>query len=225
MVENLWQDEEYAGNNALDGLVYRSGLLGKDRSIANAYGGNTSTKTFQLDHAGRTVEVLWVKGSGSDLAGIREKDFAGLILEDMLPLQDRQAMTDEEMVEYLSHCVYALNRPRQSIESLLHAFLPARHIDHTHPDAVISIACTPRGRELTHELWGDQAIWVDYEQPGFSLSKHISQAFMNNPSARLIVMARHGLVTWGDTSQSCYASTIQAIQEAEAFIEKKTSRA
>ena len=221
MVKDLWQDEGIGLNPGLDGLVYRSNLLGRDRSIANAYGGNTSVKTIELDHAGREVGVLWVKGSGSDLAGIKENDFAGLILADMLPLYNRQAMTDEEMVEYLSHCVFALNRPRQSIESLLHAFLPARHIDHTHPDAVISIACTPSGRELTHELWGNQAIWVDYEQPGFSLSKHIAQALQNNPEARLIVMGRHGLVTWGDTSQTCYTSTIQAIQEAEAFIEKK----
>jgi len=117
--------------------------------------------------------------------------------------------------------VYALKRPRQSIESLLHAFLPFKHIDHTHPDAVISIACTPKGRELTHELWGDQAIWIDYEQPGFMLSKHIFQAFQKNPGARLIVMGRHGLVNWGDSSPSCYAATINTIREAEEFIESK----
>ncbi|HEX9012203.1 MAG TPA: bifunctional aldolase/short-chain dehydrogenase [Anaerolineaceae bacterium] len=223
MVENLWRADEYKQNPGLDGLVYRSNLLGRDRSVANVFGGNTSAKIPSTDHLGRPLEVLWVKGSGSDLATIREKDFPGLRLADMLPLIDRESMSDEEMVDYLSHCVYALNRPRQSIETLLHAFLPARHIDHTHPDAVISLASTPSGRELCQKLWGARAVWVDYEQPGFSLSKHIALACQANPQANLVVMGKHGLITWGESSESCYASTIETIQEAEEFIESRRS--
>ncbi|MBI1801083.1 MAG: bifunctional rhamnulose-1-phosphate aldolase/short-chain dehydrogenase, partial [Chloroflexi bacterium] len=91
----------------LDGLIYRSHLLGQDRSVVNIYGGNTSAKRMETDHLGRPVEVLWVKGSGSDLAGISETGFAGLRLADVLPLVSRAAMSDEEMVAYLSHCVFA----------------------------------------------------------------------------------------------------------------------
>ena len=80
----------------------------------------------------------------------------------------RDAMRDEEMVAYLGHCVYALDRPRQSIETLLHAFIPAPHVDHTHPDAVISLACAANGRELCQKLWGERAVWVDYIRPGFT---------------------------------------------------------
>ena len=221
MVKDLWSLEEFILNSALDGLVYRSNLLGTDRSIANMYGGNTSAKIKEIDYQGREVDVLWVKGSGSDLASMKEKDFAGLRMADMLPIFHREKCTDEEMVEYLSHCVYALNRPRQSIETLLHAFLPAVHIDHTHPDVVTSIASTPNGPVLTRELWGSDAIWVGYERPGFSFSKHVFEAFQQNPKARLIVMGKHGLITWGETSQICYANTIKVLNEAEDFIDKK----
>src|SRR5207247_1785643 len=152
---------------ALDGLVYRSTLLARDRSVVNIYGGNTSAKLTDTDHVGRSVDLLWVKGSGGDMAAITEAGFAGLRLAEILPLLDRTAMTDEEMVEYLTRCAAFPNRPRQSIETLLHAFLPARHVDHTHPDAVISLACARDGQELCRRLWGPRAVWVDYTRPGF----------------------------------------------------------
>lgn len=177
MPQHLWNDQEAQGNPELDGMVYRSNLLGRDRSVVNVYGGNTSAKLVQIDYLGYEVEVLWVKGSGSDVVNISERGFAGLRLDGILPLMGREAMSDEEMVEYLAHCTYALNRPRQSIEALLHAFTPARHVDHTHPDAVISLACTPNGEELCQELWGQRAVWVDYIRPGFTLSKWITWGY------------------------------------------------
>lgn len=218
MPQNLWNPEAAMKLPALDGLVYRSNLLGQDRSVVNIYGGNTSAKLTEVDHLGRPVEVLWVKGSGSDVATITEQGFAGLRLDEILPLMEREAMSDEEMVAYLSHCTHALNRPRQSIETLLHAFTPAKHVDHTHPDAIISLACAVRGRELCRELWGDRAVWVDYVRPGFTLSKWIGEGLRANPLAELVVMGKHGLVTWGETSKSCYDNTIRVIQEAEDFI-------
>ncbi|MDQ3249254.1 MAG: class II aldolase/adducin family protein, partial [Chloroflexota bacterium] len=154
MPQNLWNASEAQQNPGLDGLVYRSNLLGRDRAVVNIYGGNTSAKLPGKNHLGQDVEVLWVKGSGSDVATIAEKGFAGLRLAEIMPLMARDSMSDEEMVTYLTACTHAFDRPRQSIETLLHAFTPARHVDHTHPDAVISLACTPNGRELCHELWG-----------------------------------------------------------------------
>ncbi|HLE53071.1 MAG TPA: bifunctional aldolase/short-chain dehydrogenase [Anaerolineales bacterium] len=218
MPRNLWNEEEAQKRPELDGLVYRSNLLGRDRRVVNVYGGNTSAKIMETDHLGRPVEVLWVKGSGSDVADITEQGFAGLRLAEITPLIARQAMSDEEMVAYLSHCTHALNRPRQSIETLLHAFVPARHVDHTHPDAVISLACSSTGQELCQELWAERAVWIDYTRPGFTLSKWIAQGIQANPKAELVVMGKHGLLSWGETSQECYQRSIRVIQEAEDFI-------
>jgi rhamnulose-1-phosphate aldolase/alcohol dehydrogenase len=218
MPKDLWNDHDAQQNPALDGLVYRSRLLGQDRSVVNIYGGNTSAKTTEIDHLGRRVRVLWVKGSGSDIADITERGFAGLRMDDVLPLMGRESMTDEEMVAYLSHCTHALDRPRQSIETLLHAFIPAPHVDHTHPDAVISLACAANGRELCQELWGARMVWVDYIRPGFTLSKWIGEGVRDNPKADLVVMGKHGLTVWGDTSKGCYQQTIRVVQEAEDFI-------
>ena len=218
MPEYLWRDDDAAKQPALDGLVYRSRLLGADRSVVNIFGGNTSAKILERNHLGREANVLWVKGSGSDVADITEKGFAGLRLDEILPLFERQAMSDEEMVAYLERTVFEPGRPRQSIETLLHAFTPARHVDHTHPDAIISLACTPNGESLTRQLWGERAVWVDYTRPGFALSKWIGEGIRANDRAELVVMGKHGLVTWGETSKACYESTIEAIQEAEEFI-------
>src|SRR2546426_354710 len=108
--------------------------------------------------------------------------------------------------------------PRQSIETLLHAFLPARHVDHTHPDAVISLACASDGQALCRRLWGHRAVWVDYTRPGFTLSQWVSRGVRTAPQAELVVMGKHGLITWGQSSRECYERTIRAIADAEEFI-------
>lgn len=218
MPRNHWSMNGLKNLPALDGLVYRCNLIGSDSSIVNMFGGNNSVKQVEKDHLGRDVKVLWVKGSGSNLATITEQGFAGLKLTDIIPLLEREQLSDEEMIEYLSHCCFKLDRPRQSIETLLHAFLPFKHIDHTHPDAVISMACTPNGKDLCEELWGEEVVWVDYTRPGFTLSKWIAEGVQSKPKARLVVMARHGLITWGETSRECYENTLRTIEEAEEFI-------
>ena len=143
MTKNLWNDKKAPKNDGLASLRYRSNLFGADRSVCNIYGGNTSAKLIEKNHLNQDTEVLWVKGSGSDVSTIIEEGFAGLRMADIMPLLDRKDMTDEEMVTYLSHTVHAIGRPRQSIETLLHAFTPFKHVDHTHPDSVISIASSP----------------------------------------------------------------------------------
>ena len=220
---NLWNSDEAPSGEGLSALAHRSRLLGQDRAICNIYGGNTSVKTIEMDHRGQQVEVLWVKGSGSDLANIDEDGFAGLRMDDILPLLERESMTDEEMVTYLSHSLHAVDRPRQSIETLLHGFTPGDHVDHTHPDAVISLACAVNGRSICEELWGSRMVWVDYIRPGFMLSKWIGDGIRANPKAELVIMAKHGLVTWGSTSRQTYDRTIGIIQEAENYIEEKCS--
>lgn len=218
MPQLRWNDNDAQAFADIDGLVYRSQLLGSDRTVVNIFGGNTSAKTCEYDHAGREVEVLWVKGSGSDVATITASGFAALRMADMVPLMQRDQMSDEEMVAYLNRSIFLSDRPRQSIETLLHAFIPAPHVDHTHPDAVISLACAADGRALCERLWGKRMVWVDYIRPGFTLSKQIGEGVRDNPQADLVVMGKHGLTVWGDTSATCYAQTIKVISEAEEFI-------
>jgi rhamnulose-1-phosphate aldolase/alcohol dehydrogenase len=214
-----WDGSATERLSTLDGLAYRSNLLGADRALANQGGGNTSAKETIADHAGRETRVLWVKGSGTDLATITAAGFPGLRLDDLLPLRERRSMSDAEMVEYLLRCAVRPDQPRPSIETLLHAFVPALHVDHTHPDAVIALTSNPRGRELVEKAFGDEAVWLDYQRPGFDMSRRIADLLDDNPSARAVLLAKHGLVTWGDTGEESYAATIEFVSRAAGAIE------
>ncbi|QKS69758.1 bifunctional aldolase/short-chain dehydrogenase [Paenalkalicoccus suaedae] len=221
MVKNLWNTQDEASlSTGLDELVYRSNLIGTDRAVCNFGGGNTSMKTTEKDFRGRDIEVMWVKGSGSDLATLKHHNFTGLNLTDILPLQDKEDMSDEDMVNYLSHCMIDSKHPRASIETLLHAFLPYKNVDHTHPDAIISICCADNGQEIAKDIFGDRFVWVPYIRPGFKLSKMIADGVKANPNAELVLMEKHGLVVWGDTAKESYYKTIDVINEAEAYIKK-----
>jgi rhamnulose-1-phosphate aldolase/alcohol dehydrogenase len=209
-----WNAPHAEGLSALDRLVYRSNLLGDDRSLANWGGGNTSTKTVVGDHTGKGVRALFVKASGTDLATIERAGFAALRLDDLELLFEREQMTDAEMIEYLLRSSLDPGQPRPSIESLLHAFIPAPDIDHTHPDAVIALTSSPRGRELAAEAFGAEAIWIDYVRPGFGLARRVGQAVRSRPEARFVLLEKHGLVTWGETSETSYESTLEAVQRA-----------
>src|SRR5205823_5991650 len=160
-----WEDAAATGLGLLDGLVYRSNLLGADRALANQGGGNTSAKDTVLDHVGRETRVLWVKGSGTDLATITPTGFPGLRLDELLPLRERSAMDDASMVEYLLCSTIRPDQPRPSIETLLHAFIPATHVDHTHPDAIIALTSNPNGRRLADDAFGSEAVWLPYQRP------------------------------------------------------------
>ena len=216
--ENLWDSQKAEGLSELEILAYRSNLLGTDRAVANYGGGNTSTKARERDHTGREVDVLWVKGSGSDLATIKPGQFTGLKLDEVLVLEERDRMSDEEMVSYLASCQLRPDMPRGSIETLLHAFVSYPHVDHTHPDAINMICCAKSGEQLAAECFGEEAVWIDYIRPGFTLSKQVGEAVRNNPNARFILLAKHGLVTWGETHEESYIRTIEAINRAAEFV-------
>jgi rhamnulose-1-phosphate aldolase/alcohol dehydrogenase len=203
-----------------EALAYRSNLLGADRALANQGGGNTSAKEDILDHAGRPTRVLWVKGSGTDLATITIPGFPGIRLDDVLPLRERAQMSDAEMVDYLLRSAIGPDQPRPSIETLLHAFIPAPHVDHTHPDAIIALTANPRGRELAEEAFGDTIIWLDYERPGFAMSRKIALELEANPDARAVLLEKHGLVTWGDTGEQSYQATIEFVTRAANAINR-----
>jgi rhamnulose-1-phosphate aldolase/alcohol dehydrogenase len=216
--EDRW-DVTAAPERILDALAYRSNLLGSDRSVANQGGGNTSAKATIVDHLGREVRVLWVKGSGTDLATITPAGFAGLRLDELLPLRERGEMADATMVDYLLRCAVQPDQPRPSIETLLHAFVPAAHVDHTHPDAIIALTSTPGGRALADETFGAEAVWLDYQRPGFDMSRRIALLLEEHPEAQAVLLERHGLVTWGETGEESYHATLEFVGRAAAAIE------
>jgi rhamnulose-1-phosphate aldolase/alcohol dehydrogenase len=217
--EDRWDEGAAADLGVLDALEYRSHLLGADRSVANQGGGNTSSKETVADHTGCDARVLWVKGSGTDLATISAAGFAGLKLDELLPLREREQMDDATMVQYLLRCAVRPDQPRPSIETLLHAFVPAKHVDHTHPDAVIALTSTPRGRERVEDTFGDEAVWLDYQRPGFDMSRRIALLLEVHPAARAVLLEKHGLVTWGETGEETYRATIEFVTRASQAIE------
>jgi rhamnulose-1-phosphate aldolase/alcohol dehydrogenase len=225
-VDDLWPA---AGGppagDVLDELVVASNLLGANRAVANFGGGNTSAKGTATDHTGREIPVMWVKGSGSDLATMRREHFTGLKLDEVLPLFEREEMSDEEMVAYLSRCQLDPRMPRCSIETLLHAFVPAPHVHHTHPDGINVLAGTADGERLVAECFGDSAAWIPYIRPGFTLSKQVGEAARQNPDLKLVVLAKHGLVVWGDSAEEAYRRTIEVINQAVAFVNDRTGDA
>jgi rhamnulose-1-phosphate aldolase/alcohol dehydrogenase len=217
---NRWAEAETRNLSILDGLVYRSRLLGIDRAVANQGGGNTSAKESIIDHTGRETRVLWVKGSGTDLATITPAGFPALRLDDLVPLREREAMDDASMVAYLLSSAIRPDQPRPSIETLLHAFVPAPHVDHTHPDAIIALTSNPRGRELVQQYFGEEIVWLDYQRPGFDMSRRIGMLLEEHSSARAVFLEKHGLVTWGKTGQESYDATIDFVSRAAQAIEE-----
>ncbi len=219
----VWNGREVSADE-LGQLVHRSRLLGSDRSICNWGGGNTSAKGEASDYRGRQVEVLWVKGSGSDLACAGPEHFAALRLEPLRELLVRYGeLDDAAMVDYLMHAALDPGGVRPSIETLLHAFLPARHVDHTHPDAIVAIATAEEGPRWAEEIYGSRAIWIPYRRPGFGLAREVAQAVAARPEADIVVLAKHGLVTWGDSARECYETTLAVIARARDFLRSRAT--
>ena len=203
-----------AGESELDRLVARSRLIGSDPTLVLYGGGNTSSKLLELDHLGRERWVLRIKGSGSDLRTIERRHFAGVWLDDVLPLREREQLSDEEMLEYLGRCLVTADEPRPSIETLLHAFLPALHVDHVHADAICALANAPDPAAAVHDVLGADVAVVDYIRPGFELSRRVAEL----SDARAVVLAHHGLVTWGDTHEESYGLTLELVERARDYL-------
>jgi rhamnulose-1-phosphate aldolase/alcohol dehydrogenase len=222
--EDRWPaDASQVPDDALGQVLLASHLLGSDRAVANFGGGNTSAKGTTTDHVGRPIDAMWVKGSGSDLATMQAKDFTPLRLDETLPLLERDAMSDEDMVAHLARCQIDPAAPRSSIETLLHAFIPAAHVHHTHPDGINVLAGTRDGERLVAECFGGYAAWIPYIRPGFTLAKQVGLAVRESPSLRLVVLAKHGLVVWGDSAEEAYRRTIEVINRAVEFVNSKTA--
>ena len=220
-MKSRWSDKKARGLEGLNILVHTSRLIGMDTNLVLWGGGNSSVKIKGLDHTGRPIRILWMKGSGSDMRTITPKQFTPLRLDDLLPLIKREAMTDDEMVAYQSKSVLEPGAPKPSIETLLHAFLPPTHIYHTHADAICALTDTPNSEEVIEEVYGKNVAVIPYFRPGFLLSKLTGEAFAKNPGLLAIILDKHGLITWGESAQAAYLETVRMITRAEQYVARR----
>jgi rhamnulose-1-phosphate aldolase/alcohol dehydrogenase len=217
-MRSQWNDAEAANLSGLDLLVYASRLVGAETSLVVWGGGNTSIKTREQDHRDREIDVLRVKGSGSDLKSVQRKDFPGVRMDDILALLPREDMGDQEMVGYLAHALQDPGGVRPSIETLLHGFVGAHAVVHTHADAIVSLTNNDRARETLADVYGKDVIALEYRRPGFRISRDVADAIREHPEARALVLAKHGTICWGATIKEAYEATIELVSRAEDAI-------
>ncbi len=221
LLGNLWDSAHASKLDEPGRLLYRSNLLGSDKRITNFGGGNTSAKVMHDDPlTGQPTQVLWVKGSGGDVGTMKLDGFATLYQDklDALKKLYRGEEFEDEMVGYLPHCTFNLNPRASSIDTPLHAYVPKLHVDHMHPDAVIAIAAAADGEALTQQIYGDDIGWLPWKRPGYELGLWLSQFAADNPKARGVVLGSHGLFTWADTAEECYAVTLEIINKAISWL-------
>ena len=187
----------------LASLVERSKKIGADQSLVVYGGGNTSAKGVITDHLGRKKEVLWVKGSGADMQYAEAVDYPALYLEELVALNKFDALDDETMVDYVTRALVDPTARRPSIETLLHAFLPFRHIDHVHADSICALTNHHDAQSAVREALGEGFAFVDWLRPGFELSKMVSTL----KDYEGVILAHHGLIVWDDQSDRCYQKT------------------
>ncbi|WP_339628616.1 bifunctional aldolase/short-chain dehydrogenase [uncultured Maribacter sp.] len=225
-VDFLWDEKkaDALGDDQVSLFLYRSNILGADLRITNYGGGNTSCKTMEKDPlTNKEVEVMWIKGSGGDIGTLTKAGIAGLYTERLRNLKNVYGgLQDEDrMVGLFNHCIYDLDSKAPSIDTPLHGLLPFKHIDHLHPDALIAVAAAKDSEKVTKEIWGDTMGWVPWQRPGFDLGLQLEKCLNDNPGIRGIVLGSHGLFTWGDTSYESYINSLEVIEMASEYIEKK----
>jgi rhamnulose-1-phosphate aldolase/alcohol dehydrogenase len=230
-VNFLWDDAQAAALDPVGRLVYRSNLLGRDQRITNTGGGNTSSKLTEPDPlAGEMEKVLWVKGSGGDLRTSTRAFFSSLYLNKLHSLQkiyaaraDRglKSQAEDDMVALYFQCTFNLNPRASSIDTPLHAFLPGAHVDHMHPNAVIAVAASANSEKLTREIFAGEMAYMPWMRPGFELGLAMQEIARAQPQVRAIMMGQHGFISWADDDRECYTRTLDFIERAAAFIEKK----
>lgn len=231
-VNYLWDDAAVADMSPLERLVYRSNILGQDLRITNTGGGNTSSKALETDPlTGELVEVMWVKGSGGDLRTSKNENFSSLYQDKLLALETIykdapesgvKTQIEDDMVGMYRHCTYNLNPRASSIDTPLHGFIPFKHVDHMHPNAVIAIAAADNGEELTKAIFGDEVVWTEWQRPGFDLGLLMRDVIAANPQAKAIMMGQHGIINWADDEKECYELTLSLIEQAARYIESRT---
>lgn len=220
-MENRWSEDEAAGFvGPLDECVYGSRLLGSDPRLVLHGGGNTSVKIRERDVHGDELDVLYVKGSGWDLATIEAAGFAPLRLDAVARLAELASLSDAEMVNQLRCNLLDAAAPTPSVESILHATLPFAAVQHSHADAILALTNTPDGDALVRSLWGESTVVVPYVMPGFDLARVAAECWAEQagPRTTSMVLLNHGVFTFGATTREAYQGMIDVITQAESHL-------
>jgi rhamnose utilization protein RhaD (predicted bifunctional aldolase and dehydrogenase)/NAD(P)-dependent dehydrogenase (short-subunit alcohol dehydrogenase family) len=230
-MKNRWQDEDAArmvAHYREQGIsedvalrVYTSRLLGSESALVLHGGGNTSVKTRMRDVSGDEIDVICVKGSGWDMAVIEPAGIPAVRLAPMQRLQGLDQLSDEDMVNAQRGNLLESQAPNPSVETLLHAFLPHKFIDHTHANAVLAVSDQPGGMALCREIFGPTMPVLDFVMPGFALAKEVAKVFAQSPDAQGLILHKHGIFTFGSTAQEAYERMIEMVSRAESYIARQ----
>ena len=232
MARNQWSDAEAeravaeAGrdpaNRALAMRVYSSRLIGADPDLVMHGGGNTSVKVRRRDVFGDEVDVLHVKGSGWDLDTIEAAGLPGVRMAPLHRLRGLSALSDAAMVDVQRASLLDSSAPNPSVETLLHAYLPHRFVDHTHATAILTLANLPEVEQAVRAIFGDRVALVPYIMPGFALAKAAADVHDANPRAEGLLLVNHGHFTFGATARESYERMIDQVSAAEAWLTQRT---
>jgi rhamnose utilization protein RhaD (predicted bifunctional aldolase and dehydrogenase)/NAD(P)-dependent dehydrogenase (short-subunit alcohol dehydrogenase family) len=222
-MQSLWNDAaaaHYRGDLAM--RVYTSRLLGQDPSLVLHGGGNTSVKLSQVNLVGETEDLLYVKGSGWDLVSIEEAGFAPVRMPHLLKLAQLPHLADAQMVNELKTQMTQASAPSPSVETILHAILPYKYVDHTHADAVVTITNTANGSDRIRQIYGDRVVIIPYVMPGFDLARVCAEKFAAEANEQTVgmVLLNHGIFSFGDTAQESYERMIALVSEAETYLQQ-----
>src|SRR6201989_2071893 len=201
--------------------TYTTRLLGSDPRLVLHGGGNTSVKTSAKDQLGEDVDVLHIKGSGWDMGNIEPQGLPAVRLSEMRRLRRLNTLSDEDMVNFQRINLLDSSAPNPSVETLLHAFLPHKFIDHVHSTAVLALTDQPDNKALVHEVYGDRVAYVPYTIPGFALAKAVAEVFDKHPQAEGLVLLQHGIFTMGETAEQAYSRMIEFVTMAEERLQRQ----
>jgi len=229
-MRNQWSDKEAAAlirflrrtgtAKALAECIYGSRLLGARKDLVLHGGGNTSVKAETPDLSGSTVDALYVKASGHNLDGIGADGFATLDLGQLSSLESLKTLSDDDMLAALTRAKLDPSQSAPSVETLLHAFLPAPYIFHTHANAVLALTNQPDGKRLAERVLGPNVIVLPYAMSGFALAKKAAAAIRQQPEAEAVVVMKHGVFAVGDTAKGAYSRMIKLVSLAEQRLSK-----
>lgn len=213
-----WSEPE--GKGDLELRVHSSRLLGSESELVLHGGGNTSVKIEESDHTGRKVEVLRIKGSGSDLSTITKEGFTALRMGDLLVAKDSKVMDDFQMIDYFRKSMLEPQQPAPSVEAFLHAFLPFKFVDHTHADSIVALTNTDLKDEEIKSIFGNVVV-VPYVPPGFKLARALLDRMDAIKKADAVVLRKHGLFTYSDSAKESYIKHIEMVTKAEKAIDTR----
>jgi rhamnose utilization protein RhaD (predicted bifunctional aldolase and dehydrogenase)/NAD(P)-dependent dehydrogenase (short-subunit alcohol dehydrogenase family) len=229
-MKSLWSDADakaavarYAEkgvNTELALRVYTTRLLGGDPKLVLHGGGNTSVKTQMKDVTGETLDVLCIKGSGWDMGNIEPAGLPAVRLAPLRKLRALKHLSDEDMVNFQRVNLLDAGAPNPSVETLLHAFLPHKFVDHTHANALLALTNQPDGEKLARELYGERMAYVPYTIPGHALARNVADIYEQNPKVQGLVLLRHGIFSFAEDARTAYELMIEYVTAAEERLAK-----